>query len=146
MLGIPLLLGIVKPNRFYGFRTGATLRDDRKWYQANVFSGGALVLCGLAISILSLLLAPLSHGALAYGDYKLLQGSVPGRPLAAHAGRAFRIQQATLKRWRTTFRKEARTKPALRAQIHTGGKVVRLGVGHRVERGSQTHVERDAFA
>ncbi len=44
--GMPLWLGKVGPNRFYGFRTPRTIADDRVWYPVNKVSGRNLSLAG----------------------------------------------------------------------------------------------------
>ncbi len=46
--GIPLMLRKVPPNRLYGFRVPATLKDEQVWYEANAHSGLLMLLCGLA--------------------------------------------------------------------------------------------------
>ena len=58
ILGLPMALRRVPRNRFYGFRTPATLADDRVWYPANARSGvdlvvlgGLLVLTGTALLV-----------------------------------------------------------------------------------------------
>lgn len=38
-LSIPLIFGIVPPNRFYGVRTAQTLRNTQLWYSANRLAG-----------------------------------------------------------------------------------------------------------
>lgn len=45
-LGIPLWVAMVKPNRFYGLRTAATLADEAVWYAANRATGRDLVVAG----------------------------------------------------------------------------------------------------
>lgn len=45
-LGYPLWRNLVPPNRWYGFRTPATLRDERIWYPVNQATGGWLLLTG----------------------------------------------------------------------------------------------------
>jgi hypothetical protein len=42
VLTIPLVLGIMPPNRWYGIRTKKTLSDRRIWQRANMFGGGCL--------------------------------------------------------------------------------------------------------
>ena len=44
LLSIPLIIGIVPRNRFYGIRTRKTLSDDAIWYPANRFGGWALII------------------------------------------------------------------------------------------------------
>jgi hypothetical protein len=47
MLGVPLLLDWVPPNRFYGFRTPATLASPQLWYDVNRATGWAMLIAGL---------------------------------------------------------------------------------------------------
>ncbi len=46
-LSLPLLLGLVPPNRFYGVRTTRTLAEKGLWYRANRWCGLLLVGSGL---------------------------------------------------------------------------------------------------
>ena len=46
-LSIPLILQVVKPNGFYGFRTPKTLSDEKLWYRINRFAGISLLLASL---------------------------------------------------------------------------------------------------
>ena len=52
-LSTPLILGLIPPNRFYGFRTRRTLLDQGVWYASNLFGGW----CFLASSLIYLLVA-----------------------------------------------------------------------------------------
>ena len=56
VLGIPLALRLVPPNRFYGFRTATTFSSPEAWYQINFATGLALIAAGIvgAISVLLL--------------------------------------------------------------------------------------------
>jgi uncharacterized membrane protein len=47
VLGIPMALGIIPPNRFYGYRTRKTFSSAEVWYRANCFSGWSLVVAGV---------------------------------------------------------------------------------------------------
>lgn len=47
-LGWPLWREKIGPNPWYGFRTPATLADERVWYPVNRSTGGRLMLVGLA--------------------------------------------------------------------------------------------------
>src|SRR5262245_19111013 len=49
-IAVPLVMGIIPPNRPYGFRTTKTLSDERIWYAANRTAGWDLVLAGLFIA------------------------------------------------------------------------------------------------
>jgi uncharacterized membrane protein len=42
-LAVPLILGMIPPNRIYGVRTTATLADKRRWYDANRYGGWTLL-------------------------------------------------------------------------------------------------------
>jgi uncharacterized membrane protein len=44
VLALPLILGLVPPNRGYGIRTPKTISDNDRWYRANRFGGWVLVL------------------------------------------------------------------------------------------------------
>ena len=46
VLAIPLMLGIVPRNWFYGVRTPRTLRSDANWYPANRICGIILFAVG----------------------------------------------------------------------------------------------------
>ena len=54
---IPLILQIVPPNRFYGFRTSRTLSNRELWFRVNRFSGGALLIAA-AVSASAFILSP----------------------------------------------------------------------------------------
>ena len=43
ILAIPLVLGLIPRNRFYGMRTARTLSDERAWYAANRVAGIAVM-------------------------------------------------------------------------------------------------------
>ena len=51
-LGVPLMLGKVKRNRWYGFRTPTTLSSDDIWYPANKSMGWAMFWNGLIMALL----------------------------------------------------------------------------------------------
>jgi hypothetical protein len=46
-LCLPLILGLIPPNRLYGVRTPKTLGDPRVWYAANRRAGILLILSSL---------------------------------------------------------------------------------------------------
>jgi hypothetical protein len=56
VLGIPLALKLVPPNRFYGFRTSTTLSSLETWYQVNLATGLALIAASAASGLFVLLL------------------------------------------------------------------------------------------
>jgi uncharacterized membrane protein len=47
-LSIPMVLGKIPPNRFYGFRTRKTLSNPEVWYRANRLAGIDLIVATLA--------------------------------------------------------------------------------------------------
>lgn len=52
LISIPLICGIVPPNRGYGVRTAKTMSEPRIWYRANKFSGWALLVSsGIYLSL-----------------------------------------------------------------------------------------------
>lgn len=56
LLSIPLMLNLVPPNEFYGFRTRQTLASRELWFRANRFAGCALFLAsGASAAIFTLL-------------------------------------------------------------------------------------------
>ena len=54
-LGIPLLLGRVRPNSFYGCRTRKTLSDETIWYAVNRVGGRDLIIGGFAVLMTSVI-------------------------------------------------------------------------------------------
>jgi hypothetical protein len=57
VLGVPLVLRMVPPNRLYGFRTPTTLSAPAAWYPINVATCLALIVAGLLGGIAVLLLS-----------------------------------------------------------------------------------------
>jgi uncharacterized membrane protein len=53
-LSVPLALGKVPPNRFYGFRTPRTVSDPELWVPVNQMAGRALVPMGMAMAAVGL--------------------------------------------------------------------------------------------
>ena len=60
LAAVPLILGRVKRNRWYGLRMSRTLASDEAWYPANRFYGWSHVAASLVSAIL--LTALLIHG------------------------------------------------------------------------------------
>ena len=60
VLSVPMVMGKVPPNPFYGFRTRKTLSDRKVWYEANRLLGINLIvaafvsLCGWVVIAYSL--------------------------------------------------------------------------------------------
>lgn len=59
-LAVPLMLRKVPRNRFYGFRSKATLRDERMWYDVNAYFGRGLFAASIVtvVSMLFLYVTP----------------------------------------------------------------------------------------
>ena len=55
-LSLPLILGKVPPNLWYGFRTPRTLSDPSIWYPANSYAGRWLLISGVLIALAAILL------------------------------------------------------------------------------------------
>jgi uncharacterized membrane protein len=47
IVAIPLVLGLIPRNRWYGIRTAQTLSDERTWYRSNRFVGWAFLFSGI---------------------------------------------------------------------------------------------------
>src|SRR5439155_7773639 len=55
-LSIPLIMGKIGPNPWYGFRVERTLSDPKVWYAVNAYSAKRLLAVGMATSLGSILL------------------------------------------------------------------------------------------
>jgi uncharacterized membrane protein len=87
LVAIPMILGKVPPNDFYGFRTPKTLSSPEVWYPANRMCGVFLATAGV-VSLIGLM-AVFSGGA---GDPKRTLPLVLATvlvPLAAAVGASF---------------------------------------------------------
>lgn len=62
-LGVPLVLGRVPPNQFYGCRTTKTLSNPKAWYEANRISGKDFLISGVLILAASLVTLVFGQGA-----------------------------------------------------------------------------------
>jgi hypothetical protein len=47
VIGLPLAMNWIPQNRWYGFRTPATLTDPELWRRVNMFAGWALLVAAL---------------------------------------------------------------------------------------------------
>lgn len=74
VIAIPLMLRLVGPNEWYGFRVPKTLADPVVWYEVNAYSGIQLFRVGqiTAITALILYLIP----GMSLGVYNLLCATV----------------------------------------------------------------------
>jgi uncharacterized membrane protein len=59
---VPLILGIVPPNNFYGFRTRRTLASPELWFRANRFAGVALFIAALTSAAVFLAMPEYASG------------------------------------------------------------------------------------
>ncbi len=55
LAAIPLALGLIPRNRFYGFRIRKALADDRVWYSINRFAGAAIILASLVYAAVAIM-------------------------------------------------------------------------------------------
>ncbi len=55
VIGLPLWQARVRPNRWYGFRTRATLSDTTTWYEVNQVTGRLMTIAGFVQITLGLL-------------------------------------------------------------------------------------------
>jgi hypothetical protein len=71
LISIPLVLRIVPPNLFYGFRTRKTLSNTELWYEANYRGGVNLIIASvialIARFVIMQMLPPEPAGLLSMG-------------------------------------------------------------------------------
>jgi uncharacterized membrane protein len=60
--GLPLFLGKVKPNWYYGLRYVRTISSEKVWYKSNKYFGRDIVVSGIILVLASLLLLLLKTG------------------------------------------------------------------------------------
>jgi uncharacterized membrane protein len=58
---LPMALGLIAPNRLYGFRTPASLASAEAWYQSNFSAGIAGVVLGIAGAYVNYRIVPIGH-------------------------------------------------------------------------------------
>jgi SdpI/YfhL protein family len=63
LLSVPLVLGLVPRNRFYGIRTAKTLADERSWQRANRYGGRLLILSSAVYLSVALIFPDPAAGA-----------------------------------------------------------------------------------
>src|SRR5205807_7923645 len=73
LLAIPLLLKKVRPNPIYGLVSAIRLESRTKWYAANRYLGGALVVAGLITVVATVAIWVAKPGAFSKSN-KLLAG------------------------------------------------------------------------
>ena len=54
LASVPMIIGTVPPNRWYGFRTPRTQSDPKVWYPANRIAGQYLAFAGLLMELATL--------------------------------------------------------------------------------------------
>ena len=69
---IPLILGVVPPNNFYGFRTRQTLASPELWFRANRFAGLALFIAAVASAAVFLAMPEYASGRSLVGLFILV--------------------------------------------------------------------------
>ncbi len=85
IMSVPLILGRIPRNRFYGFRLPKTLASDAVWYPANRMSGIAMVAAAL-FGMLAALLSKFLGVAIGEGQYMVFFCVLP---LLAAVGYSF---------------------------------------------------------
>jgi len=60
-LGIPLMQRRIRPNIWYGFRTGKTLSNEEIWYAINHVTGKDMILVGAILAAVSLIVMAMRH-------------------------------------------------------------------------------------
>ena len=55
-ISIPLILQMIRPNPWYGFRVKKTLDDPAVWYPVNAYAGKRLLVVGIVSSLAAVLL------------------------------------------------------------------------------------------
>jgi uncharacterized membrane protein len=54
LIAIPLAIGLIPRNRFYGVRTPKALGDDKVWYPVNRFGGFSIMLASLVYAAVAM--------------------------------------------------------------------------------------------
>ena len=76
LLALPLLLGLIPPNRLYGVRTATTLADKRRWYDANRYAGWTLL--GASLFYLAIAAFSPTAGGTDFGRWLVHLGAFAG--------------------------------------------------------------------
>jgi hypothetical protein len=72
VVGLPLAMSIIPPNRWGGVRLRRTLSDERIWYLANSYCGKAYILHGSITIVLAVALRLTAMSPATYGSIGLL--------------------------------------------------------------------------
>ena len=57
VLSIPMVMGVVPPNRYYGLRVGKTYASPELWYAGNRIGGTYILIGGIIALLLGLILS-----------------------------------------------------------------------------------------
>lgn len=71
-IALPLILGKIPPNLWYGFRTPRTLGDPAVWYPANAYAGRWLFASGIIIAIAAVALLFIPNVSIEFYTYSML--------------------------------------------------------------------------
>jgi hypothetical protein len=55
-MSIPMILGVIPPNWYYGFRVSKTVSNEKIWYQVNNYFGKDSLIAGVIVTVTALLL------------------------------------------------------------------------------------------
>jgi uncharacterized membrane protein len=96
VLAIPLVLGLIPRNRWYGIRTAQTLSNERMWYRSNRFGGWALLFSGTIYFVIATMFPTPKPAGSGFGLWGLhLCGFL--LPLAASVALTVRYVKSLLK-------------------------------------------------
>jgi uncharacterized membrane protein len=62
-VGIPLALGKVRPNSYYGFRVAKTMQNETMWYRVNTYTGKAFMFSGVVMMLLAFVVLAVNRSA-----------------------------------------------------------------------------------
>ena len=75
---LPLILGLIPPNRIYGVRTWETLDDPQRWYQVNRYGGWALLVSSLFYLVVAAAFPSVVAGETLFGRWIVHLGAFAG--------------------------------------------------------------------
>jgi hypothetical protein len=78
LVALPLILGLIPPNRIYGVRTVETMADKSLWYQVNRYGGWALVVSSLIYLGIAWIFPSVVAGETDLGRWALHLGAFAG--------------------------------------------------------------------
>ena len=71
LLALPLVVGLIPPNRIYGVRTAETLGDKGLWYRVNRYGGGTFLVSSLIYLSIAWLIPGSASGETDFGRWLL---------------------------------------------------------------------------